>query len=78
MMAPPSHVGRGRGLVDDLPASRTMRGETFAARRALSFPTFLVEMFDARGLRHAAPDALLVPTSGGGWRDPDNRALDGC
>jgi integrase len=35
-------------------------------------PAFLVEMFDARGLRDAAPDALLFPNTEGGWRDPHN------
>jgi integrase len=56
---------RGTGLVRH-------SGKTFAARRVLPLPAFLVEMFDARGLRDAAPDALLFPNTEGGWRDPHN------
>lgn len=56
---------RGVGLVRH-------RGKTFSARRVLPLPTFLVELFDARGVRDAAPDALLFPNTEGGWRDPHN------
>jgi integrase len=56
---------RGVGLVRH-------SGKTFSARRVLPLPTFLVEMFDARGLRDAAPEDLLFPNTEGGWRDPHN------
>jgi integrase len=47
-------------------------GKTFAARRVLPVPNFLVTMLDARGLRDAAPEILLFPNTEGGWRDPHN------
>jgi len=56
---------RGVGLVRH-------SGKTFAARRVLPLPNFLVEMLDVRGLRDAAAETLLFPNTQGGWRDPHN------
>ena len=47
-------------------------GKTFAARRVLPLPAFLVALLEERGLENADPETIVFPNSKSGWRDPHN------